>query len=187
MARKIHIHGLVYVCQLRYVCYRRTQLETFCNGVGSMEKIAPSRVPHAHNFDDSAAQRINKQNSVGNYLHRRWINSIFCIIWRRTLSSDVFERRKSTGSGPFALFSRDFEQILRANTFTCSNSNKQAALVPRHIRREKGSLLPIDSECEDCEWDSDYCNHDPRPLASLDMCRRCSAQSVITGVRLLLF
>ena len=116
------------------------------------------------------------------------------------MSSDVFEGRKSTGSGPFALLSRDFEQILRANTFTCSNSAKQAALVPRHIKREKGSLLvdvrrsktsllkpPIDSQREDCEWDSDYCNHDPRPLASLDMCRRCPALSVITGVRLLLF
>ena len=99
--------------------------------------------------------------------------------------------------------SREFEQSLgkidslRVKTLTCSNTN---LIVPRHIKREKGSLLvderrsktslfkvPIDSECEDCEWDSDYCNHDPRPLASLDMCIRCSAQSVITGVRLLLF
>ena len=31
------------------------------------------------------------------------------------LSSDVFERRTSTGSGLFALFSRDFEQILGKN------------------------------------------------------------------------
>ena len=151
---------------------------------------------HADNFDESDAQGINKQNGVGNYLHRRWISSIFCIVLRRTLSSDVFERRKSSGNGPFALLSRNFEQILgqivslRVNTL--SNTN---LIVPRHIKREKSSLLiderrsktsllklPIDSE-----WDSDYCNHDPRPLTSLDMCRRCSALLVITWVRLLLF
>ena len=92
--------------------------------------------------------------------------------------------------------SREFEQSLgkidslRVKTLTCSNTN---LIVPRHIKREKGSLLveerrsktslfklPLDSECEDCEWDSDYCNHDPRPLTSLDMCRRCSALLVIT-------
>ena len=90
--------------------------------------------------------------------------------------------------------SRNFEQILgqivslRVNIL--SNTN---LIVPRHIKREKSSLLiderrsktsllklPIDSECEDCEWDSDYCNHDPRPLTSLDMCKRCSALLVIT-------
>ena len=122
-------------------------------------------------------------------------------VLRRTLSSDVFERRKSTGSGPFALLSRNFEQILgqmvslRVNIL--SNTN---LIVPRHIKREKDTLLvderrsktsllklPIDSECEDCEWESDYGNHDPRPLPSLDMCRRCSALSVITEMRLLLF
>ena len=158
---------------------------------------------YAHNFDESDAQGIKKQNGVGNYLHRRWISSIFCTVLRRTFSSDVFERRKSTGSGLFALLSREFEQSLgkidslRVKTLTCSNTN---LIVPRHIKREKGSLLvderrlktslfklPLDSECEDCEWDSDYCNHDPRPLTSLDMCRRWSALLVITWVRLLLF
>ena len=32
-------------------------------------------------------------------------------------SSDVFERRRSTGSGDFALFGRDFEQILGRTVF----------------------------------------------------------------------
>ena len=41
------------------------------NGVGSIEIIAPSHVTHARNFDEGVAQRINKQNSVGNYLHGR--------------------------------------------------------------------------------------------------------------------
>ena len=41
------------------------------NGVGSIEIIAPSHVTHAHNFDEGAAQRINEQNGVGNYLHGR--------------------------------------------------------------------------------------------------------------------
>ena len=43
-----------------------------------MEIIAPSRVTPGRSLDESAAQRINKQNGVGNYLHGRWINSIFC-------------------------------------------------------------------------------------------------------------
>ena len=94
------------------------------------------------------------------------------IIFRRTLSSDVFERRTSTGGGPFALLSRDFEQnlgqIVSLRVQTLSNTN---LVAPKHIKREKGSLpvdvrrsktsllkLPKDSECEDCEWDSDYGN-----------------------------
>ena len=45
-------------------------------------------------------------------------------------------------------------------------------VASRHIKGEKGSLLvdvcrsktsllklPKESECEDCEWDSDYGNH----------------------------
>ena len=38
---------------------------------GSIEIIAPTRVTPARNFDDGAAQRINKQNAVENYLHMR--------------------------------------------------------------------------------------------------------------------
>ena len=40
-------------------------------GIGSIEIIAQSRVIPARNFDEDAAQRINKQNCVGNYLHGR--------------------------------------------------------------------------------------------------------------------
>ena len=40
-------------------------------GIGSIEIIAASRVILARNFDEGAAQRINKQNGVGNYLHGR--------------------------------------------------------------------------------------------------------------------
>ena len=45
-------------------------------------------------------------------------------------------------------------------------------MLPRHIKKEKAHFwlynvalkrrlhkLPIDFECEDCEWDSDYVNH----------------------------
>ena len=56
--------------------------------------------------------------------------------------SDVFERRTSTGSGVFALFGRDFEQILghmvSLRIKTLSNTNLVAS---KHIKREKGSLL----------------------------------------------
>ena len=59
----------------------------------------------ARNFDEGAALRINKQNGVGNYL------PFSVVIFRRT-GSHVCERCISTGSGLFALLSRDFEQIL---------------------------------------------------------------------------
>ena len=79
------------------------------------------------------------------------------IIFRRTLSSDVFERRTSTGSGPFALLSRDFEQ-------------REKSSLPFDVRRSKTSLLKlsIDSECEDCGWDSDYGNHRSAIVIVLD-------------------
>ena len=58
--------------------------------------------------------------------------------------SDVFERRTSTGSRVFALFGRDFEQILghmvSLRIKTLSNTNVVAS---KHIKREKGSL-PVD-------------------------------------------
>ena len=91
---------------------------------------------HARYFDEGTAQRITKQNGVGNYLHGRWINSIFRIIF--TLSNDVFERCTSTGSGLFALLSRDFEQIwgqiVSLRVKTLSNTN---LVVPRHIKKKK--------------------------------------------------
>ena len=59
-------------------------------GIGSIEIIAPSRVIPARNFDEDAAQRINKQNCVGNYLHGRWINSIFCHYFQENLKQRRF-------------------------------------------------------------------------------------------------
>ena len=63
--------------------------------------------------------------------------------------------------------SRDFEQILRQivslRVKTLSNTN---LVVPRHIKKKKANFWltsvaqnPIDFECEDREWDSDYGNH----------------------------
>ena len=61
-----------------------------------------------------------------------------------SLSSDVFERRTSTGSGLFALLSRNFDQsfgrIVSIRIKTLSNTN---TVAPRLIKREKGSL-PVD-------------------------------------------
>ena len=60
------------------------------------------------------------------------------------LSSDVSERRTSTGSGLFTLLSHDLEQILgqivSVRVKTLSNTNMVAS---RHLKREKGSL-PVD-------------------------------------------
>ena len=61
-----------------------------------------------------------------------------------SLSSDVFERRTSTGSGRFALLSRDFKQIfgqiVSIRIKTLGNTNMVAS---RLIERGKGSL-PVD-------------------------------------------
>ena len=59
-------------------------------GIGSIEIIAPSRVIPARNFDEGAAQRINKQKGVGNYLHGRRINSIFCHYFQENLKQRRF-------------------------------------------------------------------------------------------------
>ena len=61
-----------------------------------------------------------------------------------SLSSDVFDSRASTGSGLFALLSRDFEQnfgqVVSKRVNTLSNTNLVAS---RHTEREKGSH-PVD-------------------------------------------
>ena len=78
------------------------------------------------------------------------IKFVICEIWRLnraligSLSSDVFERRTSTGNGRFALLSRDFEQIfgqiVSVRIKTLGNINTVAS---RLIKRGKGSL-PLD-------------------------------------------
>ena len=61
-----------------------------------------------------------------------------------SLSSDVFERRTSTGSGLFALFSRDFEQILGQNlSLRVKALSRTYLLASRYVKREKHSL-PVD-------------------------------------------
>ena len=63
------------------------------------------------------------------------------------LSRDVFERHTSTGSGLFALLSRDFDhifgQIVSIRIKTLSNTNTVAS---RLVKREKGSF-PVDVRC----------------------------------------
>ena len=71
-------------------------------------------------------------------------NAILAYSTIGSLSSDVFERRTSTGSGLFALLSRKFDhifgQIVSIRVKTLSNTNMVAS---RLIKREKGSL-PVD-------------------------------------------
>ena len=62
-----------------------------------------------------------------------------------SLSSDVFERRTSTGSGLFALLRRDFDkmfgQIVSVRVKTPNNSNLAAS---RHIKsRRLNDLLAV--------------------------------------------
>ena len=127
----------------------------------------------ARNFDEGAAQRINKQNGVGNNLHGRWIISIFCHYFQENLKQGRFWATYVNRKWTFALLSRDFEQIweqivsLRVKTLINTN-----LVVPRHIKKKKGYL-----------W-----------LTSVVQKRRCLNTRmwwlwimVITGVRLLLF
>ena len=133
---------------------------------------------HARNFGEGAAQRINKQNGVGNYLHERWINSIFRII--STWNNDVFERRTSTGSGLFALLSRDFEQIweqiVSLRTKTLNNTN---LVVPRYIKKKKACFwltsVAQERRCLNTLLTSNVMTMNGTPII------------VITGMRLLLF
>ena len=127
-------------------------------------------------FDEGAAQRINKQNGTGNHLHGMWINSIFCRYFQENLKprATFFGRHTSTGSRLFAHLSHDFGQVLgqivSLRVKTLSNKN---LVLPRHIYlKEKKAYfwltrvaqkrrllkLPIDFEGEDCDWDSDYDN-----------------------------
>ena len=74
-----------------------------------------------------------------------------------SLSSDVFERRTSTGNGSFALLSRDFEQLfgqivsLRIKTLGNINTvasrliNRGKGSLPLDVRRSKTSLLKLPS------------------------------------------
>ena len=93
---------------------------------GSIEIIAPSRVTPTRNFDEGAAQRINKQNDLGNNLPRRWINSIFCF-WATHIN------RKRTLCTLEPWFWTNFE----ANCFFKSNTN---LVVPRHIKKKKANF-----------------------------------------------
>ena len=72
-----------------------------------------------------------------------------------SLSSDVFERRTSTGNGQFALLGRDFEQIfgqiVSIRIKTLGNINTVASRLikrgkgspPVDVRRSKTSLLKL--------------------------------------------
>ena len=86
-------------------------------------------------------KRINKHNGVGNYLHGRWINSIFWHYFQENLQQPRFWATYVNRKWTFVLFSRDFEQILgqivslRVNTL--SNTNLAAS---RHINEKKAYI-----------------------------------------------
>ena len=77
-----------------------------------------------------------------------------------SLSSDVFEPWASTGSGLFALLSRDFEQtfgqivskrvktLSKTNLVTLRHTKREKCSLPVDVRQSKTSLLkrPIDRD-----------------------------------------
>ena len=76
------------------------------------------------------------------FLTSYFLTSLSANLTLGSLSSDVFERRTSTGNKRFALLRRDFEQIfgqiVSIRIKTLGNINTVAS---RHIKRAKGSLL----------------------------------------------
>ena len=61
-----------------------------------------------------------------------------------SLNNDVFERRKSTGSGRFADLGRDFDQFLDQIVSMIEKTFRNTNLIAsRHLRREKNPL-PVD-------------------------------------------
>ena len=98
----------------------------------------------ARNFDECAAQRINKQNGVGNYLHGRWINSIFCHYFQENLNQGRFwatyVNRKWTFCTLEPRFWTNLGKIVSLRVkLTLSNSN---LVVPRHVEKKKANYWP---------------------------------------------
>ena len=61
-----------------------------------------------------------------------------------SLNNDVFERRKSTGSGRFANLGRDFDQFFDQIVSMIEKTFRNTNLIAsRHLRREKNPL-PVD-------------------------------------------
>ena len=97
-----------------------------------------------------------------------------------SLSSDVFERRPSTGNGLFAYLSRDFEQIFRQivslgiktlgniNTVASTLTRRENGSLPVDVRRSKTSLLKLPIKRENSSLLIDM-RHSKTPLLKLPM------------------
>ena len=89
-------------------------------------------------------KRINKQNGVGNYLHGRWINSIFCHYFQENLNQGRFwathVNRKWTFCTLEPRFWTNLGKIVSLRVkLTLSNSN---LVVPRHVEKKKANYWP---------------------------------------------
>ena len=74
-------------------------------------------------------------------LHYGMVLGTLSLFLLGSLSSNVFERRTSTGSGLFALMKRDFEQVFgQIVSVKVKTTNKTNLVASKHIKREKGSL-----------------------------------------------
>ena len=134
----------------------------------------------ARNFDKGAAQRINKQNGVGNNLHGRWINSIFCHYFQENLKQGRFWATYVNRKWTFCTLEPWFWTNLGANRFfkskTLSNTN---LVMPRHIKKKKAyfwlTSVVQKRRCLNTLLTSNVMTMNGTPIM------------VITGVRLLLF
>ena len=137
----------------------------------------------ARNFDEGAAQRrqrITKQNGVGNYLHGRWINSIFCHYFQENLKQRRFWATLVNRNWTFCTLEPWFWTNFGANRSlrvrTLSNTN---LVVPRHIKKKKAyfwlTSVPQKGRCSNSLLTSNVRTVNWTP------------NMIITRVRLLLF
>ena len=142
--------GLVYVCQLllRLLFWPFPVMGWFKSHNGIHRNNGAIACDTRAQFWSGRRAKNKQTNGVGHYLHGTWINSIFCHYFQENLKQRRFsKRRSSTGSGLFALLSRDFEQILgQIVSLREKTLNNRNLVVPWHNKKEKDLLL-VDERC----------------------------------------
>ena len=122
----MHLRGLFFFFYLKHVWGRANSRE---GGVFNLEKMMVSIL---HETLNVRAVKTSRDPCQSHNPYSTLVGS---------LSNDVFERRTSTGCALFAIFSRDFEQILGQNVplrvKTLSNTN---LVVSRYIQKKRKTL-----------------------------------------------
>ena len=131
-------------------------------------------------FWKSAAQRISKQNGVGNYLHWRWISSIFCHYFKENRKRRFWAtrvNRKWTFCTPEPWFWTNFGVNRLFKKKTLSNKN---LVLPRHTLKRKRLTSGWTTSLKNVGCLNSLLTSNVRTVNGTQIV-------IITGVRLLLF